>query len=240
MYPNSLPDDDQHRADHAPVMRQFQQLMSQFLQTQALVMTAYLQGVPRDGASAGLPPIAALAAAPRAMPAPPGAVAMDAPAAPMAAALAAVVERSAPPVVAAAPTVAAAAAVVAAPAPVAPAPPAVAPVAVGATAPVAAKASAAPALTEADVLARLLRIVAERTGYPEEMLAIDANIESDLGIDSIKRMEILAAFQETSGGTERGAFQAALERLTALKTLRESAAALAELLGAESSAAAIA
>lgn len=240
MYPNSLPDNDQHSADHAPVMRQFQQLMSQFLQTQALVMTAYLQGVPRDGAAAGLPPMAALPAAPRAMPAPPRPAAMEAPAVAMPLAAAAVVERIAPPAVAAAPPVVAAAAVVAPPAPVAPAPPAVAPVAVGATVPVAAKPSAAPAPTEADVLARLLRIVAERTGYPEEMLAIDANIESDLGIDSIKRMEILAAFQETSGGTERGAFQAALERLTALKTLRESAAALAELLGAESSAAAVA
>ena len=35
----------------ADVMRQFQQLMGQFLQTQALVMTAYLQGAPAAGVS---------------------------------------------------------------------------------------------------------------------------------------------------------------------------------------------
>jgi acyl transferase domain-containing protein/NAD(P)H-dependent flavin oxidoreductase YrpB (nitropropane dioxygenase family)/NAD(P)-dependent dehydrogenase (short-subunit alcohol dehydrogenase family) len=37
---------------------------------------------------------------------------------------------------------------------------------------------------------RLLAIVSERTGYPEELLALDADLEADLGIDSIKRVEI--------------------------------------------------
>ena len=38
--------------------------------------------------------------------------------------------------------------------------------------------------------------VAEKTGYPPEMLELDMNLDSDLGIDSIKRVEILSAFQE--------------------------------------------
>ena len=42
---------------------------------------------------------------------------------------------------------------------------------------------------------KLLQIVSERTGYPTEMLDLDLNIEADLGIDSIKRVEILGAFQ---------------------------------------------
>ncbi len=38
---------------------------------------------------------------------------------------------------------------------------------------------------------QLLQVVSERTGYPSDMLGLDLNIEADLGIDSIKRVEIL-------------------------------------------------
>ena len=48
--------------------------------------------------------------------------------------------------------------------------------------------------------ARLLQLVAERTGYPVEMLDLNAGIESDLGIDSIKRLEILIAFAKDLPG----------------------------------------
>jgi acyl carrier protein len=39
-------------------------------------------------------------------------------------------------------------------------------------------------------------IVAEKTGYPKEILDLDTDLESGLGIDSIKRVEILSALQE--------------------------------------------
>ena len=42
----------------------------------------------------------------------------------------------------------------------------------------------------------MLEIVSRLTGYPVEMLGLDMDIESDLGIDSIKRVEILSAFEE--------------------------------------------
>ncbi|MBN1515268.1 SDR family NAD(P)-dependent oxidoreductase [Candidatus Sumerlaeota bacterium] len=42
----------------------------------------------------------------------------------------------------------------------------------------------------------LLAVIAEKTGYPEEMLELDMGLDSDLGIDSIKRVEILSALQE--------------------------------------------
>ena len=42
-----------------------------------------------------------------------------------------------------------------------------------------------------DIADRLLEIVSERTGYPREMLELDADLEADLGIDSIKRVEIV-------------------------------------------------
>jgi acyl carrier protein len=42
----------------------------------------------------------------------------------------------------------------------------------------------------------LLQVVSEKTGYPEEMLELDMDMEADLGIDSIKRVEILGAMRE--------------------------------------------
>jgi hypothetical protein len=90
-----------------------------------------------------------------------------------------------------------------------------------------------------DVLSQVLDIVSERTGYPQDMLDADANIEADLGIDSIKRMEILTAFQQmhAAAGAQRGGFQGAMERLTSMKTLRETASVLTELLAEQDEAA---
>lgn len=42
----------------------------------------------------------------------------------------------------------------------------------------------------------LMEIVVEKTGYPAEMLHMDMAIEADLGIDSIKRVEILSNISE--------------------------------------------
>ncbi|MEM1032878.1 MAG: beta-ketoacyl synthase N-terminal-like domain-containing protein [Myxococcota bacterium] len=53
-------------------------------------------------------------------------------------------------------------------------------------------ASAAPA--DAETL--LLEVVADKTGYPSDMLSMDMSLEADLGIDSIKRVEILSAMMK--------------------------------------------
>ncbi|MGE3933042.1 MAG: beta-ketoacyl synthase N-terminal-like domain-containing protein, partial [Rhodospirillaceae bacterium] len=42
----------------------------------------------------------------------------------------------------------------------------------------------------------LIAVVAEKTGYPPEMLKLEMALEADLGIDSIKRVEILSALQD--------------------------------------------
>jgi NAD(P)-dependent dehydrogenase (short-subunit alcohol dehydrogenase family)/acyl carrier protein len=42
----------------------------------------------------------------------------------------------------------------------------------------------------------LVDIVSRLTGYPQEMLGMEMDVESDLGIDSIKRVEILSALEE--------------------------------------------
>ncbi len=47
-----------------------------------------------------------------------------------------------------------------------------------------------------DVKETLLSVVADLTGYPVEMLGLEMDIEADLGIDSIKRVEILSAMEE--------------------------------------------
>ncbi|BBO80000.1 hypothetical protein DSCO28_05660 [Desulfosarcina ovata subsp. sediminis] len=52
------------------------------------------------------------------------------------------------------------------------------------------------AADEAAIQSTLIKIVAELTGYPEEMLGLEMDIEADLGIDSIKRVEILSAMEE--------------------------------------------
>ena len=46
----------------------------------------------------------------------------------------------------------------------------------------------------------MFSVVSDKTGYPSEMLNLDMDMESDLGIDSIKRVEILSAVQERAPG----------------------------------------
>ena len=65
--------------------------------------------------------------------------------------------------------------------------------------------------------AELLSLVSEKTGYPVEMLDAGVNLEADLGIDSIKRIEILGALWERHPVLPRED----LEKATALKTLAE-------------------
>ena len=59
-----------------------------------------------------------------------------------------------------------------------------------------APAAATVAAPSVDLQALLLDVVAEKTGYPAEMLSMEMQLEGDLGIDSIKRVEILSAMQE--------------------------------------------
>ena len=41
----------------------------------------------------------------------------------------------------------------------------------------------------------LLNVVSEKTGYPVEMLELSTDMEADLGINSIKRVEIMGAMR---------------------------------------------
>ncbi len=50
----------------------------------------------------------------------------------------------------------------------------------------------------------MLAVVSQLTGYPAEMLGLDMDIEAELGIDSIKRVEILSALEEKMPDSARG------------------------------------
>src|ERR1039458_2647711 len=53
-------------------------------------------------------------------------------------------------------------------------------------------ASVAP-VTEDEVRQRLRALVAEKTGYPEDMLDLDLDLEADLGVDTVKQAELFAS-----------------------------------------------
>jgi len=61
-------------------------------------------------------------------------------------------------------------------------------------------APAGPAVDIQHLTAAMLSVVSELTGYPEDMIGLDMDIEADLGIDSIKRVEIMSAFEERVPG----------------------------------------
>jgi NAD(P)-dependent dehydrogenase (short-subunit alcohol dehydrogenase family) len=68
----------------------------------------------------------------------------------------------------------------------------------------------------------LLEVVQERTGYPKEMLGLDLDLEAELSIDSIKRIEILSVLNEKMGlaalaGTAQ---EEVVEELAGVRTLR--------------------
>ncbi|WP_233518187.1 type I polyketide synthase [Streptomyces corynorhini] len=82
-------------------------------------------------------------------------------------------------------------------------------------------ASAAP-LSAPELAELLLSVVARLTGYPVHMLGVDMDLEADLGVDSIKRVEILSAVRREVGDIAAGD----VGQLGKLRTLREIVEAL--------------
>ena len=75
-------------------------------------------------------------------------------------------------------------------------------------------------LDREELTAKLLEIVSERTGYPPEMLDLDVDLEADLGVDSIKRVEILGTFQQSLGASAQQHGEEMMEKLAGIRTLR--------------------
>jgi NADP-dependent 3-hydroxy acid dehydrogenase YdfG/acyl carrier protein len=96
-------------------------------------------------------------------------------------------------------------------------------------------ASAAPHLLagpkDADSIGGLLlEVIAERTGYPVDMLNIDMELDTDLGIDSIKKVEILSTVRERVGDVPSGDL-AAFATLRTLRAIAEQYAQLGSAAG---------
>ncbi|MDR3141707.1 MAG: SDR family NAD(P)-dependent oxidoreductase [Tannerellaceae bacterium] len=76
----------------------------------------------------------------------------------------------------------------------------------------------------------VLEVVSDKTGYPPEMLDMDMDMEADLSIDSIKRMEIIGGLREKLTFPERLAeIEGIIEKMAAIKTLRNMIAWIEEI-----------
>jgi malonyl CoA-acyl carrier protein transacylase len=64
------------------------------------------------------------------------------------------------------------------------------------TAVVATAAPVAAASGVDEVAERVLSLVTEKTGYPRDMLALDLDLEADLGIDTVKQAEVFATIRQ--------------------------------------------
>ena len=53
----------------------------------------------------------------------------------------------------------------------------------------------APEITDDSIKDKVLEIVAEKTGYPVDMLDLDLDLEADLGVDTVKQAEMFAAIR---------------------------------------------
>jgi polyketide-type polyunsaturated fatty acid synthase PfaA len=80
----------------------------------------------------------------------------------------------------------------------------------------------------------MLAVVADKTGYPVDMLTMDMHMESDLGIDSIKRVEILSEVKNRVPGLPE--FDA--NKMSGLNTLEEIVGYMSSVVGGSSASAA--
>ncbi|MEO0699065.1 MAG: KR domain-containing protein, partial [Pseudomonadota bacterium] len=102
-----------------------------------------------------------------------------------------------------------------------------------APAPTAAPAPAAPAPATLNIGDELVKLISERTGYPEDMLSPTADIEGDLGIDSIKRTEILGALRGSLPDTAAAMLEDRMEELSKAKSLSDIETIVTNALGNE-------
>lgn len=81
---------------------------------------------------------------------------------------------------------------------------------------------------EAALTEMLVTLVSDRTGYPPDMLDLHQDMEAELGIDSIKRVEIFGAFRKQLPSVLADTLQANIEQFTQVKTLAGLVSALLE------------
>ncbi len=82
------------------------------------------------------------------------------------------------------------------------------------------KVAVSDAVSAESLIASLLEIVSERTGYPPEMLDPSLDMEADLGIDSIKRVEILTSLRKLLPESRREQLEGSIEQVVGIKSLQ--------------------
>ena len=87
--------------------------------------------------------------------------------------------------------------------------------------------AAVPAADTSKLNAVILAAIADKTGYPEDMIDDDMELEADLGIDSIKRVEIFAEVLKKLGITLT---PDQTEELSAMSTVEAISAYLSQLV----------
>ncbi|GAA0569619.1 hypothetical protein GCM10010172_62480 [Paractinoplanes ferrugineus] len=76
-----------------------------------------------------------------------------------------------------------------------------------------------PAAAAVDVRAAVLSVISDRTGYPEELIELDLDLEADLSVDSIKRAEVAGEVANRLGLSVDGP-EGELEELVKARTVR--------------------
>ncbi|WP_257667609.1 type I polyketide synthase [Parapedobacter tibetensis] len=77
-------------------------------------------------------------------------------------------------------------------------------------------------LTESQIKTILLTVVSDKTGYPADMLGMDLDLEADLSIDSIKRMEIMGEVKTQMGLFDKNSEtddERLMEQMASIKSL---------------------
>ena len=72
-----------------------------------------------------------------------------------------------------------------------------------------------------DIAKKMIAIISERTGYPTDMLSEDIDLEAELGIDSIKRMEVLDKVLKELPSEHEDKLQLFMSQLMRAKTVNE-------------------
>lgn len=85
--------------------------------------------------------------------------------------------------------------------------------------------------TEEAIMNILVKIISDNTGYPDDMITIDLDLEADLGVDSIKRMELFSRFISFLPKEKESAFAEHPDRFVRIKKFRNLIEAFAEELG---------
>ena len=77
-------------------------------------------------------------------------------------------------------------------------------------------------LSSEEIRNMLLDAISEKTGYPIDMLGLDMDLEADLSIDSIKRLEIIGALREKIDiATLLESSEQMIEKMASIKTINE-------------------